>query len=135
MDKLTLGYKGESFVYQLFERAGRGPSFSGPADIRLADGLTIEVKASLPSKGKRKRFQFCLFRKTQDGVVKTDARRADLLILLAYKSTESAPVIFVIPNARLNGGKSIKLPADLGKYSGKWSWFAGFNRAVEEVMK
>lgn len=130
-DALALGHLGEKYVYGLFERAGRKPVFGPPGDIRLdgGSGVSIEVKASLPNAG-RNRYQFCLYREG-----KTDAKKSDLTILLAFTSVDARPVLLAIPRARLNGAKSIKLPANLGGYTGKWSWFFGFDRAIVEIER
>jgi len=128
-----LGAQGEKFILDLLTGAGLDVEMGGPGDLVISgSGLTLEVKASLP-RGKRQRFQFCLYR-ANGRQVKTDARRADLVILLAYHSPVSEPAIFVIPSSRLDGQKSIKLPASLGRYTGRWQWYRdAWERALDEM--
>ena len=133
MDRLELGWSGEQFVVNLFRAAGVTARHNvGPGDILLGNGLAVEVKASLPGRAGRMRFQFCLYRE-QDGVVKTNALKSDLVILLAYPKVGVAPVVFGIPSERLKGQKTLKLPRDLSAYTGKWSWFRGLGRAYNEL--
>lgn len=130
MAALVLGAQGETYIFNLFQRAQRSPVYAPPGDIRLDDGagISIEVKASLPNAG-RGRFQFCLYKEGH-----TDARKSDVTILLAYPTRAHRPVLLAIPRARLNGAKSIKLPGDLGNYHGKWSWFFGLSKATAELQ-
>ena len=131
MGPQELGAQGEVFVLDLFRSAGVDAEQGGPGDIILGNGVTLEVKASLPT-GKRQRYQFCLYR-AYEHRVKTDARKSDLVVLLAYATPKSDPTVFVIPSSRLNGQKNIKIPSEIGRYTGKWSWFIGWDRALNEV--
>lgn len=133
MDRLTLGWEGERFAMRLFSAAGIDAQHgAGPGDILLGNGLSVEVKASLPGQSGRRRFQFCVYRES-DGLVKTDALKSDLVILLAYAQVGVAPVIFGIPSGRLKGQKTLKLPRNLSAYTGKWSWYRGLGRAYKEM--
>jgi len=135
MNAQTLGAQGEKFILDLLLDAGLDAvQGAGPGDILIeSSGLAIEVKASLP-RGRRRRYQFCLYRQV-NGTVKTNAHRSDLVVLLAYATPTSKPAVFVIPSSRLNGQKSIKLPRELGRYVGKWSWFVGWDRAIQELTE
>lgn len=138
LQALELGHKGESYIFALFERAGRNPipAPRGRGDIVLdgGEGLSIEVKASTLTRSGdgRRRYQFCLYRQMGQ-VVKTDARRSDILILLAYADLDKNPVLFCIPTRRLNGTKTLKLPTNLNAYAGWVSHYRNFNRALDEL--
>ena len=93
----------------------------GPADL-LVDGLSIEVKAArlapYRSDGRRG-FQFCLRRNGH-----TDARRAAVVVLLAYWDVASDPVAFVIPSEAVGDRCKVVIPnRQPWLYGGRWARF------------
>ena len=137
MRALELGHRGEKYIFDLMQKAHRDPIYAprGRGDIILdgGRGLSIEVKSATVGKSGRRRFQFCLRRVDRDGTVRTNAKNADLLILLAYRDAETNPAVFAIPTSRLNGTKTLKLPANLTAYCGTWSYYRNFDRAALEL--
>jgi len=137
-----LGEKGEQFIFDLFEEAGREPVRASGSDVVLdgGEGLRIEVKAARltrRSDAPGKRYTFSLYR-ARNGQVKTDARRSDLVCLLCYPTPAGGngapePDVFAIPTARLGSRRQVALPENLVAYTGRWSWYAGFDRAVREL--
>lgn len=128
-----LGRRGERYVYDVFLDAGVDPVPAvAVGDLVLAggDGFVVEVKASRV--GADGRYQFCLLRE-RGGVIKTDASRADLVVLLAYNGAVT-PAVFAIPGTKVRNAKQIKLPEDLKSYNGWLSRWRGWDRAVDELL-
>jgi hypothetical protein len=128
----TLGATGEKFVLDLLQQAGLDARPTTGADILVqSSGLRVEVKsARLSSRHGRtgqQRYQFCL-RKAG----KTDVRNSDLLVLLCYNGRPE-PAIYAIPTERLGDRSKIALPENLRAYAGRWQWYQGFDRALNEL--
>jgi len=125
----TLGKLGEKHILDLLLSAGVDAQPGGPGDIILASGLALEVKAARLTQrtsGHSRRWQFCLYRQG-----KTDYRRSDLVVLLAYRDVGRDPEVFVIPAGRLNGNKTLKLSENPNL--SKWAAFRGWDRCLDEL--
>lgn len=121
-----LGDLGERYVAFLFHQAGLQVERRGPADL-LVEGVPVEVKAARPrgyrSDGRRG-YQFCLRRETRRGRIKTDARRADLVVLLCYYRDDRDPAAFVIPTERLGDRRKVVISNPRPwAYGGRWAHY------------
>ena len=137
MTSQKLGAQGEAYILALLKDAGLDAEPTTGADIIINDsGLLVEVKAarlSCRAQGKGKRYQFSLYRE-QRGRIKTDARRADLTVLLCYNGKPTPTALFAIPRGRLGNRRHLAIPGNLAGYVGQWSWFKGWGRAVNEIL-
>jgi len=137
MTGFELGRLGEKYILDLLRQAGLDaqPCDRG-ADIVIRDsGLLVEVKSARLSRRARcrgRRYQFSLYR-VQNGQVKTDARRADLTVLLCYNGKPTPTALFAIPRGRLGNRRHLAIPGNLAGYVGQWSWFRDWGRAIKEI--
>jgi hypothetical protein len=134
MTGYELGDLGERYVAMLFHRAGLRVERAGPADL-LVEGVPVEVKAARPGGycgDERRGFQFCLRRETRRGKIKTDARRADLVVLLCYYHDERDPAAFVIPTDRLGDRHKVVISNPRPwAYAGRWAhYYEAWERAA-----
>jgi len=137
MTGFELGRLGEKYILDLLRQHGLDaqPRAHG-ADIIIRDGgVLVEVKAARLSRraqSQGKRYQFSLYRE-QNGKVKTDARRADLTVLLCYNGKSTPVAMFAIPRGRLGDRRHLAIPGNLAGYVGQWSWYRNWDRAVSEI--
>ena len=128
-----LGIMGELYVARQLRAVGLDVQHSGPADLVVADGLPVEVKAARPRPYRRgyRGFQFCL---TKPG--HTDHRRAAVVILLAYWDSTADPVAFVIPSERLGDRRKVTIPnRQPWLYAGKWARYYRRWDVLADVME
>lgn len=132
-----LGDQGERYVLDLLRAAGLDANKDGPGDILVtSSGIPIEVKAARLTRRTDRpswRYTFSLYRE-QDGQVKTDCRKSDLVVLLAYTDDKSEPQIYAIPTSRLGNRRQVALPANLDAYAGLWADYAGWDKALAELQ-
>jgi hypothetical protein len=139
MDNVTLGSVGEAHVARELREVGLAvEEATGPADLVAgwapAEGLAIEVKAAQRGPYRadgRLGYQFCLRR---DG--HTDARHADVLVLLCYYDPDADPVAFVIPTEVVGNRRKIVIPNRPWDYSGMWSrWYRSWEVVAELLQE
>ena len=123
----TLGARGEHYVARRLTAMGMEVEWpGGPSDLVIGGNLAVEVKsARLTGKdGGRSAYQFCL-RRTVNGRVKTDHRKAAVVILNCYRSNEHKPIgSFIIPSGTLGARKQVSITSRFPHaYQGQWSRF------------
>ena len=136
---VTVGRLGEAFVADNLRYAGLEVQPGQRADLRaLVDGraIEIEVKTARPSNYDGRGtlgYQFTLYKTHYGRRVKTDARRADVIVLICldHAATE-VRAVYILPARTCDTRRTISLPLSLNSthfdvYRDAWNIIADIN--------